>query len=324
MPETLFVTGSSGFIGSKLLNRLKNHSYEPVYCLYRNPDHLEKRVGTNSHLKLVPGDLCDKESYTSYLTSSDTVIHLAAATGKAPREEYSQINANGTQVLIDECKKAGVKNFLYISTIAAKYKDKTRYYYAQSKEAGEEAVKLALRTQQVLAHESGLTETVDPMGGSYYLECLTDKIEADIEGYINRIAGYGENMLEAVINSLEEGFFHRELADAAYRQHLEVMDRSRVVVGVNKFEEEDEKINPTIFKADPAARERQTARLKKVRSERNNTQLQGALKGLAEAIKKEENLFPYILDAVKHYGTLGEIVGMMTDTYGRYQDLTIV
>ena len=84
MPKTLFVTGSSGFIGSKLVKRLKDHSYKPVYCLYRNPDHLEMSVGTNNHLQLVPGDLRDKESYASYLTSSDTVIHLAAATGKAP------------------------------------------------------------------------------------------------------------------------------------------------------------------------------------------------------------------------------------------------
>ncbi len=188
----------------------------------------------------------------------------------------------------------------------------------------EEAVTLALRTQQILAHESGLTDTVDPLGGSYYLESLTDKIEADIEGYIKQIAGYGENMLEAVINSLEQGYFHTELADAAYRQHLEVMNKSRIVVGVNKFEDEQEKLNSTIFKADPTARERQMERLKKIKLERNNSQLQSALKELAEAIKQEENLFPYILKAVKHYGTLGEIVGLMTDAYGHYQDLSIV
>ncbi|MCP4568934.1 MAG: methylmalonyl-CoA mutase [FCB group bacterium] len=188
----------------------------------------------------------------------------------------------------------------------------------------EEAVTLALRTQQILAHESGLTETVDPLGGSYYLESLTDQIEADIEGYIKQIAGYGENMLEAVINGLEQGFFHKELADAAYRHHLEVTNKARIVVGVNKFEDEQEKINPTIFKADPTARDRQKERLKKIKSERNNSELQAALKELAGAIKRDENLFPYILKAVKEYGTLGEIVGLMTDVYGHYQDLSIV
>jgi NADH dehydrogenase len=141
MPKRLFITGSSGFIGSKLVKRLENHSFESVYCLYRNPDGLEGNGKTNSKLRLVQGDLCDTDSYVRYLESSDTVIHLAAATGKAPREEYSQINVNGTQVLLDECRRAGVERFLFISTIAVKYKDKTRYYYAQSKEAGEEAVK---------------------------------------------------------------------------------------------------------------------------------------------------------------------------------------
>ena len=206
MPETLFVTGSSGFIGSKLLNRLKNHSYEPVYCLYRNPDHLEKRVGTNSHLKLVPGDLCDKESYTSYLTSSDTVIHLAAATGKAPREEYSQINANGTQVLIDECKKAGVKNFLYISTIAAKYKDKTRYYYAQSKEAGEEAVKNSglgyaiVRPTIVIGDDSTIWKNLAGLSKGFIIPVFGDG-----KNLIQPI--HVEDLVSCIVSILDENLF---------------------------------------------------------------------------------------------------------------------
>ncbi len=184
----------------------------------------------------------------------------------------------------------------------------------------EETVKLALRTQQVIAHESGITDTVDPLGGSYYLEYLTDELESQIESYIERISGFGENMLDAVINALEQGFFHTELSNSAYRYHREVMDKSKIVVGVNKFEE-DEKLNVKIFRADPTARDRQSKRLKKLRNERNDNALNSSLTQLAGAIEKEDNLFPYILDAVKNYGTLGEIVKVMTDVYGRYKDI---
>ncbi len=187
----------------------------------------------------------------------------------------------------------------------------------------EEAVKLALRTQQVIAYESGITDTVDPMGGSYYMESLTDELEAQIGVYIEKIAGFGENMLEAVINATEQGFFHKELSDAAFKHHKEVEKKSKIIVGVNEFEEE-EKLNVEIFKADPTARDRQAERLKKIRQERNNRALDNSLSQLAHAIEKEENLFPYVLDAVKHYGTLGEIVKVMTDAYGYYEDLCVI
>ena len=183
-----------------------------------------------------------------------------------------------------------------------------------------EAVKLALRTQQVIAYESGITDTVDPLGGSYYLEYLTDELESKIESYIEKIAGFGPDMLEAVTNALEQGFFHTELSNSAYAYHREVMDKSKIVVGVNKFEEA-EKLKVEIFKADPTARERQAERLKKIRKERNNGALNNSLSRLAFAIEKEENLYPYVLDAVKNYGTLGEITKIMTDVYGRYRDI---
>jgi len=187
----------------------------------------------------------------------------------------------------------------------------------------EETAKLALRTQQILAYESGVTETVDPMGGSYYLESLTDEIEEKIVAYLDTIAAFGDNMLDAVVNGLEQGYFHKELSDASYRYHQEVEKGERVIIGMNKFAEK-QTATPVVFKADPKARDRQIERLKKIRNDRNNQALEGSLKRLAEAIDKDENVFPFVLDAVRHYGTLGEITKVMTDVYGRYQDLNSI
>jgi methylmalonyl-CoA mutase N-terminal domain/subunit len=187
----------------------------------------------------------------------------------------------------------------------------------------EETAKLALRTQQVIAYESGVTETVDPMGGSYYLESLTDEIEAKVMDYLDTIETFGDDMLEAVVNGLQQGFFHRELADASYRYHKEVEKGEKVIVGMNKFVEQ-ETATPVVFKADPGSRDRQIERLEAIRKDRDEQALEGSLMRLAEAIDKEENVFPFVLDAVKHYGTLGESIKVMTDVYGRYRDLTII
>jgi methylmalonyl-CoA mutase N-terminal domain/subunit len=187
----------------------------------------------------------------------------------------------------------------------------------------EETAKLALRTQQIIAYESGVTETVDPMAGSYYLESLTDEIEAKAVDTLDTIQGFGDNMLEAVVNGLDQGFFHKELADASYRYHKAVEKGEKVIVGVNKFAE-NETETPVVFKADPGARDRQIERLEKIRNDRDEQALERSLMRLAEAIDKDENIFPFVLDAVKRYGTLGEIIKVMTDVYGRYRDLTII
>ena len=187
----------------------------------------------------------------------------------------------------------------------------------------EETAKLALRTQQIIAYESGVTETVDPLGGSYYLESLTDEIEAKAVDILETIQGFGDNMLEAVVNGLDQGFFHKELADASYRHHKAVEKGEKVIVGVNKFTE-DENETPVVFKADPGARDRQIERLEKIRNDRDDQVLERSMMRLAEAIDKDENIFPFVLDAVKRYGTMGEIIKVMTDVYGRYRDLTII
>ena len=186
----------------------------------------------------------------------------------------------------------------------------------------EESVKLAMRTQQIIAHESGVTDVADPMGGSYFLEHLTEEIESRVMAYLDRIESFGDNMLEAVIAAVDQGYFHRELADAANKYQQEIENNSKVIIGINKYVEE-EKVSISIFKADPKARDRQIERLKSLRKNRNDRALGGALKRLSAAAKSNENLFPYVLDTVKSQGTLGEIVGILMEIYGEYQDYNI-
>lgn len=186
----------------------------------------------------------------------------------------------------------------------------------------EDSVKLALRTQQILAYESGITDTVDPLGGSYYVESLTDEIETKVSDYIQKIGAFGENMLDAVIAAVEQGFYHKELAAASYDYQSKIENGSNVIVGVNKFVEE-EATDFELFEADPSARERQTARLQEIKSNRSNTDVNHALDLLAGAAEKDENLFPFVLEAVRHRATLGEIVKVLVDVYGQYQDYNI-
>lgn len=138
--KTLFITGASGFIGRCLLAKLNPTAFETIYCLSRTGKQPGLDLSARSNIRTIKGDLFDADAYAESLASSDTVIHLAAVTGKAKPEEYFHVNAKGTEFLVNQCEKHGVKNFIYISTIAVKYPDISRYYYAQSKKAGEGAV----------------------------------------------------------------------------------------------------------------------------------------------------------------------------------------
>ncbi|MBI4589083.1 MAG: NAD-dependent epimerase/dehydratase family protein [Candidatus Rokubacteria bacterium] len=135
MANALFITGATGFVGRHLLGRLDPARYPQVYCLGRRPTAVAP-----GPFRIVEGDLADARRYAPALASTDTVIHLAAATGKAPREEYFRVNAGGTEVLLEAAERAGVRNFLYVSSIAVRYPDTSGYYYAQSKQLGEDAV----------------------------------------------------------------------------------------------------------------------------------------------------------------------------------------
>ena len=149
MKGSLFITGASGFIASNLLRKLNIKEYKSVYCLSRHESEILTRLSEYDNFKFIKGSIYDAELYEPYLASSDIVVHLAAATGKAGREEYFKVNAEGTKFLINQCIRQGVTKFLFISSISVKFPEVSQYYYAQSKQAAENIVK-----------ESGLNYTI--------------------------------------------------------------------------------------------------------------------------------------------------------------------
>jgi methylmalonyl-CoA mutase N-terminal domain/subunit len=182
----------------------------------------------------------------------------------------------------------------------------------------EYAVKVALRTQQLLAHESGVVNTVDPLGGSYFVEALTDRMEREAYDYFRKVEALG-----GVIPALEKGFFQREIAEAAYRYQMEIDTHRRTVVGVNDYTE-DAPIRIPLLEMDPQGYERQVARLARVRRERDNERVGATLAALREAAQGTENTMPAILDCVRAYATLGEIVGVFRQVFGEYREPTII
>ena len=141
MTSSLFISGASGFIASHLLQKIALKHYKNIYCLSRTESQIITRLSEYDNFEFIKGDLYDANRYASCLASADTVVHLAAVTGKAKREEYFNVNTEGTQFFIQQCEQSGVQNFLHISTIAVKFPEPSRYYYAQSKRQAEDAVK---------------------------------------------------------------------------------------------------------------------------------------------------------------------------------------
>jgi methylmalonyl-CoA mutase N-terminal domain/subunit len=182
----------------------------------------------------------------------------------------------------------------------------------------EHAVKLALRTQQLIAHESGVVSTVDPLGGSYFVEALTSRMERAAYDYFHKIEAAG-----GVIPAIEKGFFQREIAEAAYRYQMEIDTQRRTIVGVNDFVE-DESVRIPLLEMDPQGHERQVARLEQVRRERDNERVSATLQALREAAKGTDNTMPFILDCVRAYTTLGEIMGVFRQVFGEYREPTII
>lgn len=177
----------------------------------------------------------------------------------------------------------------------------------------EQSVQIALRTQQIIAHESGVGDTIDPLAGSYYIETLTNKIEASAIAYIEKIDSMG-----GAPAAIENGFIQREINEAAYRFQRSVDESRRVVVGVNKFTvEEEPKFD--YLRVNPKAEREQLKELKKVRLTRDEEKVKKALDLLQGVAKSDENLMPPIIDAVKVYATLGEICGILRDVFGEYK-----
>jgi len=181
----------------------------------------------------------------------------------------------------------------------------------------EKAVRIALRTQQIIAEESGATHTVDPLGGSYYVEWLTDKMEEETYRYFDRVEQLG-----GVIPAIEKGFFQREIAEAAYKYQKEIDDRKRTIVGVNDYQT-DEEIDIPLLKLDEKGEERQIKRLQQLRKNRDQTKVTGSLEKLRKATQGDSNLMPFILDCVHDYATLGEICQVLRDEFGEYKETSL-
>jgi len=179
----------------------------------------------------------------------------------------------------------------------------------------EAAVTIALRTQQIIAEESGVANTIDPLGGSYFVEWLTDKMEAEAWKYFETIDKMG-GMIEAI----KVGFPQREIADAAYRYQRQVDRQDKIIVGVNKYCSEKDAEIP-LLRIDPKVEKEQIAHLNKLKKERDNAAVKKALSRLESAATGKENLMPYILEAVKTYASVGEICDILRQVFGEYKEV---
>ena len=183
----------------------------------------------------------------------------------------------------------------------------------------DEAVRVALRTQQVIAYESGAANTVDPLAGSYYVEALTNEMEEKAMEYIRKIDDMG-----GVIAAIEKGFFQKEIADSAYRYQREIDEKERIIVGLNEYSIEGEECPIELLRIEPKVEEAQVARLQKLKRERDNRKAKQILEKLHDAAEKDENLMPTIIEAVKAYVTLGEITDVLRQAYGEYKELIVI
>ncbi|MGO8693018.1 MAG: methylmalonyl-CoA mutase [Rectinemataceae bacterium] len=177
----------------------------------------------------------------------------------------------------------------------------------------ENSVRIALRTQQIIAHESGAAETVDPLAGSYYVESLTNRIEAEADAYLKRVDDLG-----GAVKAIEQGYIQQEIQDSAYRYQMEIEKGERVVVGLNKFQVSEPRPEG-LLRVDPAVGERQVARIRELKARREGARVEAALGELGRVAKGEGNLMPPILEAVRAYATLGEVCDVLRGVFGEYR-----
>ena len=181
----------------------------------------------------------------------------------------------------------------------------------------EKAVRIALRTQQIIAHESGVADTVDPLAGSYYVEWLTNKMEEEAENYFDQIEELG-----GVIPAIKKNFFQREIGNASYKYQREVENNARIIVAVNKYQQNDSS-STEILKIDEAVGKIQMDKLNLLKKERNNDAVKERLEKLKKAAQGTENLMPYIIDAVREYTSIGEIMKTLEEVFGTYREDSI-
>jgi methylmalonyl-CoA mutase N-terminal domain/subunit len=182
----------------------------------------------------------------------------------------------------------------------------------------EKAVKIALRTQQIIASEIGVTNTVDPLGGSYFVEALTDKMEKEAEAYFEKIEALG-----GVIPAIEAGFFQREIAEAAYRYQLELDKKEKIIVGVNEHVEEGEQIDIPILTISPEVEVKQRKRLADLRQSRSSDEVERTLNELNRAAIDGVNLMPKLIDCTNAYVTLGEMCESLKEVFGEHEEIAV-
>jgi len=183
---------------------------------------------------------------------------------------------------------------------------------------GNHAVTVALRTQQILAEESGVANTIDPLGGSYFVEALTDKMEHEATDYIRRIDEMG-----GVVAAIEQGFQQREIADAAYKYQAQVESNEKTIVGVNKYPMDDD-AKLEILRIDHDVEQAQLGRLEQLKRDRDAGRFDAALAALCKAAESGDNLIPHMLEAVRGYATVGEVCGALVPVFGRYQEVSVI
>ena len=182
----------------------------------------------------------------------------------------------------------------------------------------EQAVKIALRTQQLLAYETGVINTVDPLGGSYFIESLTNKMEEQANKIFDEIDSIG-----GVIPAIDAGYFQKEIADAAYRYQRELEKKEKIVVGVNEFVESDSKPEISILAISPEVESKQVKRLTALKSRRNNAAVEESIKEIGKAAKDMANLMPVLVKAAENYVTLGEMVAELKVHFGTYEETVV-
>lgn len=183
----------------------------------------------------------------------------------------------------------------------------------------EHAVTIALRTQQIIAHETGAANTIDPLGGSYFVEKLTNDMEAEVYEYFRRIEEFG-----GVLPAIEAGYIQQEIADSAFRHAREMDRKERIIVGVNEYADPDAELRIPILEMDPQGYERQVNRLKQLRETRDNERVRQTLENLRQACLGSENTMPYLIECARAYATLQETMDVMREVFGIYHEREII
>ena len=183
---------------------------------------------------------------------------------------------------------------------------------------GDHAVTVALRTQQIIAEESGVTNTIDPLGGSYFVEALTDRMEREAQDYIDRIDEMG-----GVVAAIESGFQQREIAEASYRYQGQYDRKEKTIVGANKYRME-ETVKPDLLKIHQDIEDRQLGRLEELRRTRDAKRVESALEAMRDAAKGEQNLIPLMLEAARAYATVGEMSAALIPVFGTYREASVI